>query len=170
MDSWSLVKVGTTQGQRKLFYRLNKEKQRLEAQGIYPAPKLLASTLDVKEEEVEEMQKRLTYTDISLEAPVHDESDDTIMDMMRSGENVEEVVAEKEKSDILAMKVAEFKKTLNDKEIFIFEQRVMAEEPLTLQEIGARFSISRERVRQIENRVLKKFKERFKGEIEDLDF
>ncbi|HOH26898.1 MAG TPA: RNA polymerase factor sigma-32, partial [Syntrophorhabdus sp.] len=155
MDSWSLVKVGTTQGQRKLFYRLNKEKQRLEAQGIYPAPKLLASTLDVKEEEVEEMQKRLTYTDISLEAPVHDESDDTIMDMMRSGENVEEVVAEKEKSDILAMKVAEFKKTLNDKEIFIFEQRVMAEEPLTLQEIGARFSISRERVRQIENRVLK---------------
>ena len=170
MDSWSLVKVGTTQGQRKLFYRLNKEKQRLEALGIYPAPKLLASTLDVKEEEVEEMQKRLTYTDISLEAPVHDESDDTIMDMMRSGENVEEVVAEKEKSDILAMKVAEFKKTLNDKEIFIFEQRVMAEEPLTLQEIGARFSISRERVRQIENRVLKKFKERFKGEIEDLDF
>ena len=170
MDSWSLVKVGTTQGQRKLFYRLNKEKQRLEAQGIYPAPKLLASTLDVKEEEVEEMQKRLTYTDISLEAPVHDESDDTIMDMMRSGENVEEVVAEKEKSDILAMKVAEFKKTLNDKELFIFEQRVMAEEPLTLQEIGARFSISRERVRQIENRVLKKFKERFKGEIEDLDF
>lgn len=170
MDSWSLVKVGTTQGQRKLFYRLNKEKQRLEAQGIYPAPKLLASTLDVKEEEVEEMQKRLTYTDISLEAPVHDESDDTIMDMMRSGENVEEVVAEKEKSDILAMKVTEFKKTLNDKEIFIFEQRVMAEEPLTLQEIGARFSISRERVRQIENRVLKKFKERFKGEIEDLDF
>ena len=170
MDSWSLVKVGTTQGQRKLFYRLNKEKQRLEAQGIYPSPKLLASTLDVKEEEVEDMQKRLTYTDISLEAPVHDESDDTIMDMMRSGENVEEVVAEKEKSDILAMKVAEFKKTLNDKELFIFEQRVMAEEPLTLQEIGARFSISRERVRQIENRVLKKFKERFKGEIEDLDF
>jgi len=170
MDSWSLVKIGTTQGQRKLFYRLNKEKQKLEALGIYPAPKLLASTLDVKEEEVEDMEKRLAYTDISLEAPVHDESDDTIMDMMKSGENVEEVVAEKEKSDILAKKVAEFKKTLNDKELFIFEQRIMAEEPSTLQEIGARFSISRERVRQIENRVLKKFKERFKGEMEELDF
>jgi len=169
MDSWSLVKVGTTQGQRKLFYRLNKEKQKLEALGVYPAPKLLASTLDVKEEEVEDMEKRLAYTDISLEAPVHDESDDTIMDMMKSGENVEEVVAEQEKSEILAKKVAEFKKTLNDKEIFIFEQRIMAEEPSTLQEIGARFSISRERVRQIENRVIKKFKERFKGEIEDLD-
>lgn len=170
MDSWSLVKVGTTQGQRKLFYRLNKEKQKLEALGVYPAPKLLASTLDVKEEEVEDMEKRLAYTDISLEAPVHDESDDTIMDMMKSGENVEEVVAEKEKSDILAKKVAEFKKTLNDKELYIFEHRIMAEESSTLQEIGARFSISRERVRQIENRVLKKFKERFKGEMADLDF
>jgi len=169
MDSWSLVKVGTTQGQRKLFYRLNKEKQKLEALGVYPAPKLLASTLDVKEEEVEDMEKRLAYTDISLEAPVHDESDDTIMDMMKSGENVEEVVAEQEKSGIIAKKVEEFKKTLNEKELLIFEQRIMAEEPSTLQEIGAHFSISRERVRQIENRVLKKFKERFKGEIEELD-
>ncbi|MBP1747094.1 MAG: rpoH [Deltaproteobacteria bacterium] len=170
MDSWSLVKVGTTQGQRKLFYRLNKEKQKLEALGVYPSPKLLASTLDVKEEEVEDMEKRLAFTDVSLEAPVHDESDDTIMDMMKSGENVEEVVAEKEKSEILSKKIAEFKKTLNDKELYIFEHRIMAEESSTLQEIGAQFSISRERVRQIENRVLKKFKERFKGEMADLDF
>lgn len=170
MDSWSLVKVGTTQGQRKLFYRLNKEKQKLEALGVYPSPKLLAATLDVKEEEVEDMEKRLAFTDISLEAPVHDESDDTIMDMMKSGENVEEVVADKERSDVLAKKVSEFKKTLNDKEIYIFEHRIMAEESSTLQEIGARFNISRERVRQIENRVLKKFKERFKGEMADFDF
>ena len=169
MDSWSLVKVGTTQGQRKLFYRLNKEKQKLEALGVYPSPKLLAATLDVKEDEVEDMEKRLAYTDISLETPVHDESDDTIMDMIKSGENVEEVVAEKQKSEIIAKKVAEFKKTLNDKELYIFEQRIMAEESSTLQEIGSQFNISRERVRQIENRVLKKFKERFKGEIADLD-
>jgi RNA polymerase sigma-32 factor len=170
MDSWSLVKVGTTQGQRKLFYRLNKEKQKLEALGVYPSPKLLASNLSVKEEEVEDMEKRLAYTDISLETPIHDEGDDTIMDMMKSGEDVEEVVAEKEKSEILAKKVAEFKKTLNDKELYIFEHRIMAEESSTLQEIGAQFSISRERVRQIENRVLKKFKERFKSEMADLDF
>jgi RNA polymerase sigma-32 factor len=170
MDSWSLVKVGTTQGQRKLFYRLNKEKQKLEALGVYPSPKLLASNLSVKEEEVEDMEKRLAYTDISLETPIHDEGDDTIMDMMKSGEDVEEVVAEKEKSEILAKKVAEFKKTLNDKELYIFEHRIMAEESSTLQEIGVQFSISRERVRQIENRVLKKFKERFKSEMADLDF
>ncbi len=169
MDSWSLVKVGTTQGQRKLFYRLNKEKQRLEALGVYPAPQLLAKNLDVKEEEVEDMQKRLAYTDISLDMPLHDESDDTIMDTMRSVDNVAEYVEQKEKDQILKAKISEFKMTLNEKEIFIFENRIMAEEPLTLQEIGEKFRISRERVRQVENKVLKKFKDRFKGELAELD-
>jgi len=170
MDSWSLVKVGTTQGQRKLFYRLNKEKQKLEAIGVYPAPKLLASTLDVKEEEVEDMQKRLAYTDVSLESPLHEGGEDTVMDMMKTGEDVEGIVADKEKSEMLERKVGEFKTTLNEKELFIFNHRVMAEEPMTLQEIGAKFKISRERVRQIENRVMKKFKERFKVEFQKLDF
>ncbi len=170
MDSWSLVKVGTTQSQRKLFYRLNKEKQKLEAMGMFPAPQLLASTLDVKEGEIEDMEKRLSYTDVSLESKIHDESDDTIMDMIKAGDNVEEVVAEKEKSLILAERINLFKTTLNEKELFVFENRIMAEEPLTLQDIGEKFNISRERVRQIENRVIKKFKDRFKGELKDFDF
>lgn len=170
MDSWSLVKVGTTQSQRKLFYRLNKEKQKLEALGMFPAPALLASNLDVKEEEIEEMQKRLAFTDVSLDSPIHEESDDTVMDMIKGGDDVEEVVSSKEKREILSRRVKEFKKDLNDKEVFIFEQRIMAEEPLTLQEIGQQFKISRERARQIENRVIKKFKERFQNEFQDLDF
>ena len=170
MDSWSLVKIGTTQGQRKLFYRLNKEKQKLEALGIFPAPQLLASTLDVKEEEVESMQKRLAYTDISLETPIHDEGNDTVMDMIETGENVEEIVADKEMSDLLAQRVAEFKKGLNEKELFIFDNRIMVDESMTLQEIGEKFKISRERVRQIENKVLNKFKTRFKQELKELDF
>lgn len=165
MDSWSLVKVGTTQGQRKLFYRLNKERHKLEALGVYPAPKVLASILEVKEDEVACMQQRLAFTDISLEAPIHDGSDDTIMDTMKTDEDVEDVVSRKEESEMLSRRVMEFKSTLNDKEIFIFDNRTMAEEPRTLQEIGAIFRISRERVRQIENRVLKKFKEQFEGEI-----
>ena len=169
MDSWSLVKVGTTQSQRKLFYRLNKEKQKLEALGVYPAPKLLASTLDVKEEEVEDMQKRLAYTDISLEAPVSDESEDTVLSMMKSDEDIEEMISDRETSYIISKKVREFKRTLNDKEKFIFDRRVIAEEPVTLQEIGEKFQISRERARQIENKVLKKFKEQFKGEMAKLD-
>jgi len=166
MDSWSLVKVGTTQSQRKLFYRLNKEKQKLEALGVYPAPKLLASTLDVKEEEVEDMQKRLAYTDVSLETPLNDDGDDTVLDMMRSDEDIEEMISNRETSDIISKKFKEFKRTLNDKEKFIFDRRVIAEEPVTLQEIGEKFRISRERARQIENRVLKKFKEQMKGEVE----
>ncbi len=170
MDSWSLVKIGTTQSQRKLFYRLNKEKQKLEALGIYPAPKLLAASLDVKEEEVEDMQKRLTYTDISMETPIHDEGDDTIMDMMHSDENIEEVIADKEKDEIIVSRVKEFKMTLNEKEHYIFEHRILSEEPITLQEIGAHFGISRERARQIETKVVKKFKERFKTEFKDFDF
>jgi RNA polymerase sigma-32 factor len=116
------------------------------------------------------MQKRLAYTDVSLETPVHDESDDTIMDMMNTGENVEEIVSDKEKDEILAARVKEFKEILNEKELFIFENRILSEEPLTLQEVGGRYDISRERARQIENRVVKKFKERFKTEFEELDF
>lgn len=170
MDSWSLVKIGTTQSQRKLFYRLNKEKQKLEALGIYPAPKLLAASLDVKEEEVEDMQRRLAYTDISMETPIHDEGDDTIMDMMKSGEDIEEVIADKEKDEIIVSRVKDFKKTLNEKELYVFEQRILSEEPITLQEIGAHFGISRERARQIETKVVGKFKERFKTEFKDFDF
>jgi len=169
MDSWSMVKVGTTQSQRKLFYRLNKEKKRLEAQGVVPAPQLLASTLDVKAEEVEDMEKRLAYTDMSLDHPLYDEGEETLMDVMQSDENIEDAVTAREKRNILEMKVKEFKTMLNDKELLIFEKRIMAEEPMTLQEIGARFKISRERVRQIENRVLKKFNETFQADLRSLD-
>jgi RNA polymerase sigma-32 factor len=89
---------------------------------------------------------------------------------MRSDENVEEMVAEKEKDTIIVSRVKEFKKTLNEKELYIFEHRILSEEPFTLQEIGANFGISRERARQIENKVVKKFKERFKTEFKDFDF
>jgi RNA polymerase sigma-32 factor len=169
MDSWSIVKVGTTQSQRRLFYRLKKEKKKLEAIGVFPAPQLLASTLDVKVGEVEDMEKRLSYTDISLEHPVYEEGEETFMDMIRTDDNIEEVVAAKEKKEILERKILEFKKMLNDKELFIFEHRIMIEEPLTLQEIGEQFKISRERVRQLENRVLKKFNDKFELEFKKLD-
>ena len=169
MDSWSIVKVGTTQGQRKLFYRLNKEKKKLEAAGIFPAPQLIASTLDVKVTEVEDMEKRLSYTDVSLEYPLYDEGEETFVDLIKSEENIEEEVATKEKREILERKVAEFREVLNDKELFIFNHRIMAEDPFTLQQIGVRFRISRERVRQIEHRVMKKFSDRFEMELRRLD-
>ncbi len=169
MDSWSLVKVGTTQGQRRLFYRLNKEKRRLETLGLYPAPKLLANTLGVKEADVIDMETRLSLTDVSLDAPIADKGDDTGMDLLSSDEDVEEIVSEKEKSVLLAEKVKAFRATLNEKEVCIFDHRVMAETRLSLQQIGTRFQISRERVRQIEQRVIKKARESLNGSIMQLD-
>jgi len=168
MDSWSLVKVGTTQSQRKLFYRLNKEKQRLEDLGLYPAPKLIARTLQVKEEEVVDMQTRLAYNDVYLDAPLNDEGVDTMMDMLATDEDVEDIVSEKEERNVLAEKIREFKTTLNEKEICILDDRLMADEPRTLEEIGERFCVSRERVRQIQKGILKKAKASFNGDLEKL--
>ncbi len=169
MDSWSIVKVGTTQSQRRLFYRLKKEKKRLEAAGAFPEPNVIADSLKVKVSEVEDMEKRLSYMDISLEHPIYEEGEETFMDMLKAEDNIEEVVAAREKKEILARKIAEFKEMLSDKELFIFEHRIMIEEPLTLQGIGAQFKISRERVRQLENRVLRKFTDKFESEFRQLD-
>jgi RNA polymerase sigma-32 factor len=149
-NNWSLVKVGTTENQKKLFYGLEKEKRRLEAKGILPAPQLLASNLDVTQEDVEEMEKRLTLTDVSLDQPIYDDGEETMLDMVRTDENIEDMVEEREKKKIVARKIAEFRKMLNDRELYIFEHRVMNDEPITLQEIGDHFKISRERARQIE--------------------
>jgi RNA polymerase sigma-32 factor len=149
-NNWSLVKVGTTENQKKLFYGLEKEKRRLEAKGILPAPQLLASNLDVTREDVEEMEKRLTLTDVSLDQPVYEDGEETMLDMVRTDENIEDMVEEREKKKIVARKIAEFREMLNDRELYIFEHRVMNDEPMTLQEIGDHFKISRERARQIE--------------------
>lgn len=169
MDSWSIVKVGTTQSQRRLFYRLKKEKRKLEAAGVFPAPHLLAETLDVKVAEVEEMEKRLSHTDVSLEHPAYVEGEETFLDMITSDDSIEDMVSDKEKKEILERKIREFKESLTDRESFVFEHRIMIEEPLTLQEIGGRLRVSRERVRQLESRVLKKFNDTFELEFRQLD-
>jgi len=168
MDSWSLVKVGTTQGQRKLFYRLNGEKQRLEALGIYPTPKLLANNFGLKEREVEDMEKRLSYNDIALDVPIYDGSDETLMDRVSSDQDVEEIVSERHKSSVLSKMMKEFKATLDDRDRYIFDNRVVADEPMSLREIGDSCQISRERVRQVETRIIKRFKTHFQGNLADL--
>jgi RNA polymerase sigma-32 factor len=168
MESWSLVKVGTTQGQRKLFFSLRKETRRLEALGIYPESRLIANSLKVKEREVEEMKQRFFSTDLSLEAPLYDDSNDTIMDTLSSDEDVQEIVSRKEESELLSKKVMEFKRNLSDRAVFIFDHRIASDEPRTLQEIGSVFNISRERVRQIENKIRGKLKEYFAAEVSGL--
>jgi len=158
MDSWSLVKTGTTQAQRKLFYGLSSEKRRFEALGIHPTPKLLASSFDVKEWEVEDMEKRLSHTDIALDVPLHDGTDETLMDRLSSDDDVEEIVSKRHELTILSKKVEEFKTTLDDRDLYIFDHRIMAEDPMSLQQIGDSCLISRERARQVQNRIVKRFK------------
>jgi RNA polymerase sigma-32 factor len=115
------------------------------------------------------MEKRLSLPDVSLEIPLYDYGEETLADLVRSDENVEDEVAGREKKEILERKVAEFRQTLTDKELFIFNYRTMSEEPTTLQQIGFRFRISRERVRQIEHKVLKRFGDSFETELRQLD-
>ena len=92
-------------------------------------------------------------TDVSLDQPAYAEGEETMMDMVKGDESIEEIVEEREKKQIAAQKVAEFREMLNERELYIFEHRIMTDEPLTLQEIGDHFNISRERARQIEKGV-----------------
>lgn len=169
MNNWRMVKIGTTQAQRKLFFNLQKEKDRLEAEGFNPAPKLLAQRLDVKESEVVEMEQRLSARDLSVDAPIEAGDEATMLDFLASKQaTAEEEFANAESRELIAQKVKEFGEMLTGKDRVIFDGRLMAEEPLTLQEIGDRYGISRERVRQIEARIKKKLKAYLLGASPDL--
>jgi len=170
MDNWKLVKIGTTQAQRKLFFNLRKEKEKLEAQGIEASPKLLSDRLDVKESEIVEMDQRLNSWEISLDSPLKDDSEDTHKSFLPSGDlPVDEQLADREAKSILHDKLMLFRQQLNGKEAVIFDRRLLTEDSLTLQEIGDQFGISRERVRQIESRLKKKLKSYLEEEIDDID-
>ncbi|MBT6341672.1 MAG: RNA polymerase factor sigma-32 [Desulfobacula sp.] len=170
MDNWRMVKIGTTQGQRKLFFRLKKEKRRLIEQGFDPKPKLLSEQLGVSEKEVIDMDQRLANWDLSLDEPLKNDSNTERIEFINvETDSSEDLVAKKEIEDILHTKVNEFKKTLNERELDIFDRRIFSDSPQTLQQIGEVYSISRERVRQIENNILKKMKTYFKKDMPDFD-
>lgn len=169
MDNWRMVKIGTTQAQRKLFFSLNKEKRLLESQGFKPEVKLLAERLNVKETEVIEMSQRMDSWDVSLESPVRSDSEDEQKNFIpTNGPAIEDVVAGDEMKNRLAELLAILKEKLNDKETMILEERLLTDEPLTLQTIADRFGISRERVRQIEVNLLKKMKKYLELEMPDI--
>jgi RNA polymerase sigma-32 factor len=169
MDNWRLVKIGTTQAQRKLFFSLNKERKLLESQGFKPEPKLLAERLHVKESEIIEMSQRLSSQEMSLESPVREDSSEEQKDFLTyQGQSVEEMVAENEIKVKVAAVVEKLKFTLNDKELAILDQRLLSDEPLTLQTIADQFQVSRERVRQIEANLLTKMRTFFEQEVPDI--
>ncbi len=168
MDNWRLVKIGTTQGQRKLFFKLKKEKQKLIDQGFDPKPKLLSERLGVSEREIVDMDQRLDGWDLSLDAPFKDDSDTERIEFLSTDtESIEDKVAKKEIEALLHNKIAEFRKKMTRREKEIFDLRIFSDNPVTLQEIGDRYGISRERVRQVEKNIVKKMREFFKREIPD---
>jgi RNA polymerase sigma-32 factor len=168
MSDWRMVKIGTTQAQRKLFFNLQKEKEKLEAEGITPGPKLLAQRLNVKENEVIEMEQRLGSRDLSVDVPIGEGDEATLLNFLPDDkQSPEEQFAETQYRELLREKMAQFAKGLKDKELVIYRERLLNEDPLTLREIGEKYGISRERVRQIEERVKKKLKTYLSKELKE---
>ncbi len=172
LHNWRLVKLGTTQAQRKLFFNLRKKRAELVAMGIDPTNEEIAKRLNVPESDVAEMDVRLTSNEKSLDAPVGDAEGRSIakIDMMPSSvDGPEALLADGELQALLKEKLGTFRKTLDgkDKELAIFDERLVADDPLTLQELGDRFGISRERVRQLEQRLTSRLRDYLREEMGD---
>ncbi len=171
MENWKLVKIGTTQTQRKLFFNLAKERDKLLAQGFEPEPRLLAERLDVKEEDVMEMSQRLGGGEVSLNAPMSDDGKEVFGSFLPDpGEvAIDEQLSERQSRRLLLKKLAEYREKLSGKELDIFDNRIMAENPLTLQALGDKYHISRERVRQIQERITLSIKKWLTEEIPNFE-
>ena len=170
MDNWRLVRVGTTQAQRKLFYNLRKEKEKLKAQGISPGPKLLGTRLGVSEQDVIDMEQRLNSWELSLNAPVSQDSEDTHQGFLPDdAPSVEDTLAQDELKQLFHDQVMAFRDSLDDKERDILDLRLLSEEPMTLSDLGEKHGVSRERIRQLQVRLLNKLGEYMKDTIPDFE-
>jgi len=173
LNNWRLVKLGTTQAQRKLFFNLRKKRAELQAMGIDPSNEEIAKALQVPEADVAEMDVRLAQSEKSLDAPVGDADGRAIakVDMMpAAGAGPETQMADEELQALLKDKLAEFRQTLagKEKDLAIFDLRLVSDDPLTLQYLGDKFGISRERVRQLEQRLLARLRDYLKREMGDV--
>jgi RNA polymerase sigma-32 factor len=161
MDNKSLVRMGTTDAQRKLFFKLRSEAEKMYALTRRFDTKLLAENMGVKESEVIEMHQRLSKSDMSLDAPVSDDSDVREIDLISSGaQGFDTALETDELVQILRREVLEIEKDLNERDKYIFHGRIMSDEPITLQDVGDKFGITRERARQLESRIIQKIKDR----------
>jgi RNA polymerase sigma-32 factor len=159
MDNWRLVKIGTTPVERRLFYGLKREKQALVAMGFHPTLQVLSTRLQVSEQAILDMDQRLDGWDVSLDAPARNDSDTYRMDFIEgSEETVEEAVSRKQLHAIFQSMLGSFREPLTPRETHILERRLLAEMPVTLEEIGDRYLISRERARQVEARLIAKLR------------
>jgi len=178
MENYRLVKIGKTQAQRRLFFNLKKERERLESLGFKPTSSLLAQNLLASEQEVNDMQMRMAAPEESLDTPVTQDGKQTLgQTLPDENPSLVEKLADSEFQELMGKKLKQFREILAaekaEKELFIFDHRLLAENPQTLKELGEKFGISRERIRQLEVRVMKRLKEYLKKELpdfQDFDF
>jgi RNA polymerase sigma-32 factor len=160
MRQYSMVRIGTNQKQKRLFYQLQKSEAEIDKQISNDEVQLLSSRYGVDEKKVESMAQRVSQRDVSLEASLSDDTDRSLMDYQSNEEaGPDEVLALKEGLALVESAVTEIRPKLNEKELFLLDERILADPPRTLQEIGDHFGITREAVRQIETRLLAKIRE-----------
>ena len=169
LDNWRLVKIGTTQAQRRLFFNLQKEKARLISQGYKPDPKYLAEILEVREKDILEMNERLALPEKSLDSPSIEDYRYPVKDIIPIEETpIDQKLSDEEARTLFEKKLKEFHKTLQGKDRYIFENRLMKDQPETLQEIGKKYGITRERARQLEAKLIKKLRDFLQQDGTDL--
>ena len=170
LNNFRLVKIGTTQEQRRLFYNLRREKAKLERQGYIPDPKLLADRLNVRERDVVEMDQRLGSWELSLDQPMTEDGEGTFHDLLPAMQTpVDDQLANTELRLLFRKKLAEFARTLTEREEDILRNRMLSETPVTLEGLGRKYSITKERSRQIEAKIIKKLRQFMKKEILDFE-
>ena len=170
LNTYRLVKIGTTQDQRKLFYNLKKEKSKLEREGFAPDTKLLADRLHVRERDVVEMDQRLGNWELSLDQPIGENQDGSLLDILPSQQvPADEQLAQEQLHTLFRAKLAEFVKTLDERDEDILRNRLLSETPLTLDDLGAKYGITKERTRQLEARIIKRLRDHIKKDVKDFD-
>ncbi len=158
LDNWRLVRVGTTNSRRKLLFNLKKEKERLEREGFDPSTKLLAEHFGVDEGEIIDVEASIGAVDVSMDTPTRADSSMTPAQSLSDGKSLEKRAEIDQFREILQEKIEGFKSELKPREIEILEKRVLSESPQSLQELGDERGVTREAVRQAEQRLLKKFR------------
>jgi RNA polymerase sigma-32 factor len=171
LDNMRSVRLGTTRAGRKLFFRLNKEKRALELEGYEVTPKLLAERLDVHEDDVAAMEAQLSRPDLSLDAPRFEDSGRETFGDSFSGSEVgaEDEVGRVEMRELFRRAIDAFSQNLGERDLRILNERILADEPRTLADMGEEFGVSRERVRQLEARIVKNLREYMKEELVDFE-
>lgn len=171
IDNIRLVKLSQTRAQRKLFFRLGREKRALEREGFRPEPKLIAARLDVDEADVVEMETRLGQGELSVNAPLGDGDDGAEYGdlIAAAGDSPEQVVQDEELRRLFNEKVTDFMKTLSERDERIMKSRILAEEPVTLRELGEALGVTRERVRQLEARLVSELRTYMRERLVDFE-